>query len=238
MEYPALEYVTKSMHSAFYPKLLGTYERELQAAIEAIIALAPDCIINVGAGEGYYSVGLAIRCPSTRLVAFEADSQAHPVLRAVADRNSVLDRIQVCGTCDLRKLAAALSGSERPVVVCDVEGYEDILLDLEAVPTLRRSWVLVELHEAAVPGVTERITRRFCDTHQIVAIQEQLRTRADYPFRSWATYLLPEYYVTFMVREHRKERMTWLWMSPVCQTTRAAVGNAVVESAPAAHDSD
>src|SRR4051795_10844916 len=40
------------------PKLLGIYERELHGAIEAAIRAQPDVIVNVGAADGYYAVGL------------------------------------------------------------------------------------------------------------------------------------------------------------------------------------
>ena len=44
------------------PKLLGIYERELHGAIEAAIRAQPGLIVNVGAADGYYAVGLARRC--------------------------------------------------------------------------------------------------------------------------------------------------------------------------------
>ena len=43
------------------PKLLGCYEAELHAIIEEILAATPDLVINIGATEGYYAIGMARR---------------------------------------------------------------------------------------------------------------------------------------------------------------------------------
>ena len=45
-------------------KLLGTYEKELWPIIDQIIATAYPLIIDIGAAEGYYAVGLAMRIPA------------------------------------------------------------------------------------------------------------------------------------------------------------------------------
>jgi hypothetical protein len=41
-------------------KLLGTYEQELHPVFEEVIAKQPRTIIDIGAAEGYYAVGLAL----------------------------------------------------------------------------------------------------------------------------------------------------------------------------------
>src|SRR5262245_12927877 len=54
-----------------WPKLLGTYEVELQPLFEQIVAASPLTVINVGAAEGYYAAGLAVRCPAACVIAYE-----------------------------------------------------------------------------------------------------------------------------------------------------------------------
>jgi hypothetical protein len=122
--------------------------------------------------------------------------------------------VEVRGRCEPVDLSAALVGATRPVVICDVEGYENVLLNHAAVPALAITRVLVETHEKVVPGITTLLENRFATTHIVSRIREEVRTTTDYPFHTWATRLLPKYYVTFMVREHRFERMNWLWMVP------------------------
>ncbi len=66
-------------------KLLGTYEKELWPIIEEIIARDYRTIIDIGAAEGYYVVGLAQRMPEARVVAFEAQLKIHPRIRRVGE---------------------------------------------------------------------------------------------------------------------------------------------------------
>jgi hypothetical protein len=53
------------------PKLLGIYERELNPYIDQACALNFSRIVDVGAAEGYYAVGMALRNPHARVIAFE-----------------------------------------------------------------------------------------------------------------------------------------------------------------------
>src|SRR3954454_23679734 len=76
------------------PKLLGIYERELHGAVEAAIRARPAVIVNVGAADGYYAVGLPRRCPAAAVHAFEADAAAADLCRRVAAANGVDVRVE------------------------------------------------------------------------------------------------------------------------------------------------
>ena len=80
------------------PGLIGAYERELHDVLERLIASGGyDRVVNVGAGEGYYAVGLARRLPDIPIIAFEADDALPPVLRANARANGVGERVTING---------------------------------------------------------------------------------------------------------------------------------------------
>ena len=63
--------------------------------------------------------------------------------------------------CELKDLSAELRREPCALIFMDVEGAEDLLLDPMAVPALLHVEILVELHDVSVPGVTDRIQRRF-----------------------------------------------------------------------------
>lgn len=179
--FAGMAYDARSYCSAILPKFLGTYELEITPAIEAIVAADCDRIVDVGAAEGYYAVGLALRVPAARLVAFEMYPPARALLQRLARRNGVLDRLHVRGECNPEALADALDGAGRPAVVCDCEGAEDLLLDPERVPALRRAVVLVESHEGMVAGVNDRLRARFGPSHEVTLIPSRPRTPDDLP---------------------------------------------------------
>jgi hypothetical protein len=217
-----MRYVETSVLSVYYPKLLGVYERELHPVIESIIALRPKRIIDIGAAEGYYAVGLARALPDTTVVAYEETDEGRNLLTAMAGLNGVTDHMTIFGRCEPADLKGELVGVGKAVIVCDVEGYEKMLLDPDTVPALRSAWVLVELHEFACRGITEVLRKRFESTHRIVHIQQTVRTRNDYPYNSWYTRLLPRAYAIYLVDEFRPEPMSWFWMEPVGEQRGAA----------------
>jgi hypothetical protein len=136
------------------PKLLGIYERELHGAIEAAIRTQPGVIVNVGAADGYYAVGLARRCPNATVIAYEADPEQRELCRRVAAANGV--------EIDLRGRAERLDAPPGALVVIDCEGCERALLE----PPLPAT-IVVELHDFLEPGVGEAIAERFADTHEV-----------------------------------------------------------------------
>jgi hypothetical protein len=212
--FAGMRYVDASVGSCFIPKLLGTYERELAGRIEWICRKQPKLIIDVGAAEGYYAIGLALQNPQARVIAFELDETGQSALSAMARLNGVAHRLTVRGRCEPAGLAAALEGDSAPVVICDVEGDEDKLLNPEQVPGLPKATLLVETHEFLRPGVTAELCRRFAPSHAIERIWQEPRSRAEFPWRTLGTALLPVSYLDWAVSEWRPERMSWLWMMP------------------------
>ena len=71
--FAGMRYVSNSIGGAYLPKLLGIYERELTQVMEAACARQPRLIVDIGAAEGYYAVGLALRNPQATVIAFEAE---------------------------------------------------------------------------------------------------------------------------------------------------------------------
>ena len=59
----------------------------------------------------------------------------------------------------------------RAFVISDCEGFEDHLSAGAAVPALRTATMIIEVHEPAVPGVTQRLLERFRATHEITTIE-------------------------------------------------------------------
>jgi hypothetical protein len=216
-----MRYVDASIGSAYLPKLLGTYERELAYLIEQVCANPPGLIVDLGAAEGYYAVGLALRNSHARVIAFEQDIAGREALRKMARLNGVADQVEIRGRCEAADLQLCLSSwsaevahvpDRVPFVICDVEGDERLLLDLATVPSLETANVLVEIHEFIRPGITEELRARFAPTHSIECIWQSARSRGEFPFSSAGTWLLPGSYLDAALSEWRPVRMCWLWM--------------------------
>ena len=196
------------------PKLLGSYERELSEVFEALAREGHRRIVNVGAAEGYYAVGLARSIPDSEVLAYEADPPRRELMARIAELNGVPDRVGIRGECDIESLRLAV-GDGPCLVLMDVEGAEEGLLDPSAIPGLQRCTILVELHPHAVEGIGALIRGRFDDTHAIDEVVDEPRTWEDFPLRVPAAIrlLFREALVNTM-NERRPAHTPWLVMRP------------------------
>jgi hypothetical protein len=170
------------------PKLLGVYERELHGAIEDAVRADPEVIVNVGAADGYYAVGLARRCPDAVVWAYEADARQRDLCARVAAANGV--SVQIAGAAGPDELRALPPG--RALIVMDCEGCERALLE----PPLDAT-IIAELHDFFDPGVGDAIVGRFAPTHEVVVVPTAPQPPARHP-----------------LSEQRPAPMRWAVMTP------------------------
>lgn len=219
--FAGMRYIENSVGSAYMPKILGTYELELHSIIQDLCSERFTLIIDVGAAEGYYAVGMAMRNLSTRIIAFETEPEGQDLLKKMAQLNNVVDRITIAGTCDISSLENVLNFQDKCLLIMDVEGAEKELLNPEIIPKISNCEILLELHECICPGVAEIIKSRFSHTHNIERIWERKRQYSDIPFNSlWKKWILPmtEEYRWIENKETGKiesRNMSWLYMQPL-----------------------
>jgi hypothetical protein len=213
--FSGMKYVRDSVGGQLYPKILGTYELELAPIIKALNERPIEKIIDIGAAEGYYAVGLAMMNQQARVVAFEATSDGMQLIRQMAVENGVNDRVEIKGYCTPDDLAGCLGDGRHCLIVMDVEGFEDQLIDLTKCPGLANAYLLIELHDFAAEGLGVRIEERLRVSHDITEVWEQERTMGDFPVR-----VSPLRQAAFKklfrrsMNEHRVERMRWFYCEP------------------------
>ena len=164
------------------PKLLGCYESELHGIIEEILATEPDLVINIGATEGYYAIGMVRRLPATFVHAFDTEPKSQEICRQAAALNNVSNRVSVTGQCTSELLQAILPRGRTPVVICDCEGSERDLLDPQRVPALRTATLVVECHDYIDPSITQTLVDRLSPSHNLEGIRESGRDPNAIPF--------------------------------------------------------
>ncbi|MBV8206462.1 MAG: hypothetical protein JO041_06695 [Acidobacteria bacterium] len=182
-------------------KLLGAYEIQCAQFVTMAIATGYSQVINIGAAEGYYAVGFALKLPGAEIVAFEADHQNRCLLEKQARLNGV--RVQVEGLCTPGTLSERLKPAA--LLVVDCEGAELQLLDPAKVPELRSADILVEFHDYLNPELSGTILRRFEQTHRHEIVPQERPSAALYPLLSP---LSPEDQACFL-NEPRLPGMTW-----------------------------
>jgi len=212
----SLRYVKTSVGSSYYPKILGTYELELHDLIEALCKERFERIVNVGAAEGYYAVGMAVRCPHSQVVAAEMEAEGRQLLAEMVQMNNVSQRVTIFGACNVTNLPALLTGSSqvKSLVIMDIEGAEAELLDPEKVADLKHCTILVEVHDGANTGpIGDQLIERFQQTHKITRMWSRKRHISDLPLQvPFVTRHLAE-----LMNEGRKVGLCWMIMRPISQ---------------------
>lgn len=199
-----MHYVARASEGGRAPRLLGAYEASLGPVLEGIIASAPELILDIGCAEGYYAVGLARRLPATQVIARDSDPDAQEMCRAMASANGVT--VEVGGLFTGPDFD--ICSRARSVVICDIEGAEDALLDPATAPGLIRADILVEVHEAMLPGLTSRLAARFAATHRITRLDRRLD---DSGLPDWM-HGLSDMDRLLALWEWRSGPTPWLWM--------------------------
>jgi hypothetical protein len=164
-----MKFVAQSAEGCHVPKLLGCYEAELHAHIVAAAGRGYAAVINIGAAEGYYAVGLARLMPNARVYAYDTNAAAHPVCQSLAERNGVAERVSIGGAFrgeDFERFAG-----QGTLVVCDIEGGETALLDPQRYPALKGMDLIVELHDSPEAKPSVLIPERFGATHGVTMVR-------------------------------------------------------------------
>ena len=152
------------------PHLAGTFEAELlHPVIEAMVKSQPSLFVNIGAADGYYAVGMRLRLPDSQVITFEADPVRFRICSRVARLNGT--KIDLRALCTVEALAAL--DTTDATVLCDVDGAEMELIDPERVGWLRTATLLIEVHEAFAPGVTDALRERLEPTHSLESIERR-----------------------------------------------------------------
>ena len=165
-----IEFLEKSSEGCHMAKLFGTYEQPLHQYIEEIISSNYQTIFNIGSAEGYYSVGLAKRMPKTNILSFDIDISAQKACLELATKNNLQDLINI--KAEFHPSILSDYKDSKNLILCDVEGEERKLLDIENYKVLKEIDILVESHECLQPGITKELITKFSATHKIIVIQD------------------------------------------------------------------
>lgn len=196
------------------PKILGTYELEIHSAIERLEAHRFDRIINVGAGEGYYAVGAALKWPEAVVCAFEADRNKHSQILKLSQDNAVWDRVKIFGICHVDDLIASLDELLSTLILIDVEGAELELLNPESIAQLKKAVIIVETHDCLVEECSSIIERRFQASHTIEKYRTKERNVEDFTIKNSLLNRIFAKKIVELMCENRPAPQEWFIMFP------------------------
>lgn len=156
-----------SFNSARLPKLMGTYESEIYPDLERLTSERPELLIDIGAADGYYAVGLARRLPGTPVRCFDLNPEALAFCHRMAELNqaknlSIETIFQPAYFESLRE--------KRALLIVDIDGGEKPLFTEDAVKCLKKSSLIIETHDYLDESITRNLTALFSATHKVKII--------------------------------------------------------------------
>jgi hypothetical protein len=209
LRYPRLQ----SVGSALLPKLLGSYESELHATLEELLANDYNTVVDIGCAEGYYAVGLGLRLRNADIYAFDTDPRARQACAEMARLNGVDSRIHIGGLCDKNVLRSLPLGM-RALIVADCEGYEKKLFDDEMCQCLARHSLIIEAHDFIDIEISPYLRDVFSKTHCVRSIRstDDIQKAHTYRYELLGKYDTNER--RLILGERRPGIMEWLAMTP------------------------
>ena len=152
--------------STLSPKLLGTYEAELNSHLDRLLAKDYPLIIDIGGAEGYYAIGAAMRWPNAKVLAYELGREARDAMSEMAEANGVCENLDIRAECMFGDLY-----EQRAFVICDIEGCEaELLVDEDAAAAFANCDFLIETHDMFRPGICETLRAQFAKTHEVTVV--------------------------------------------------------------------
>jgi hypothetical protein len=195
-------------------KLYGLYEKEV---LDFLVSLTGRTVlVNLGAGEGYYSVGLIRSGTVERSLAFEIDEKGRAAIATNAEQNGVAGRIKVFGAADgtlARTLAAEGVAPGSAIILCDIEGAEFSVIDDALASAYREAVFVIELHPFAVEGgeaLLAALIARLAPSHELRRVKAGHRDWVGIP----ALEALNDNARALAVSEGRKLQAEWLFAVP------------------------
>jgi hypothetical protein len=130
------------------PKLFGLYEQEILQLLSDLRGQRR-VLINLGAADGYYGIGLVSAGLFERSVCFEQSEKGRAVIAKTAQNNGVADKVTILGAAgaDFPKVIAELGFKASDcLILCDVEGAEFSIFSGQCLDSLQGAHVIIELH--------------------------------------------------------------------------------------------
>ena len=200
------------------PKLLGLYEQEVLEKI-ASRQRKWDCVINLGAGDGYYGVGLVKSGLAARSICFEQSSEGQAAIKRSAESNGVADHVVILGRAggdfldgpELQGIALA-----KTLIIIDIEGGEFGLLTDNLLNRLKHAELIIELHGRFIsqdPNVETGFLQKLAEYFRCDIFSMQQRDLSKIPeaafFGDSDRWLL--------CSEGRPYLMRWVYCRPISQ---------------------
>ena len=193
--------------------LFGIYEEEVLNSIMSV-SNKYDVFVDLGAADGYYSIGSLISKKFKTSYSFEISNKGREVIQKNATVNKVSHKLHIFGeaTKDFYKNIPK-KDLNSAVILIDIEGAEFSLLDSQVFSHLKKSIIFIELHDWFFKDGEKKMAKLMRDAKPFFKISRLTTTSRDLSrFPELFDYSDSERWL--IASEGRSKLMTWLRLDP------------------------
>jgi hypothetical protein len=210
-----LKFQNKHVAAAGIPTILGTYEKEIHSFFTINFLKKYKNFIDIGAGEGYYLAGVLKNNPHIKGIAFEQNINGLNLIKENIALNGFKNEVLLYGKAAINLVKKVLVDiiNQPTLILVDIEGFEETLLNPEEIEELLNVDLIVEVHEHFIPGLEKLMENRFSKTHSITKVTSQERNINDLPIKlPLVIKLIFKKYIIHLMGEGRAKKMNWFIM--------------------------
>ena len=199
----------------FSSKYLGSYESQIQSKI---IFLSKkfnlNCIVDLGAAEGYHLISLLRKKVFKKGLAYEINSKSRDILEKNAKINKVNKKITIHKQADFNSLKKNLAKSNlnKTLFLVDIEGNEFFLFDEEFCKYFSKSFFIIEDHNFNIRN--NKIKKKFYITLKKFYKFDIIENKTKNPFEYKILDKFTDDEKYLMMSEGRPETMSWIILTP------------------------
>lgn len=213
--FKGLKFQNKHVAAAQVPTILGIYEKELHSYFTPAFLKKYKNFVDIGAGEGYILAGVIKNNPQIKGIAFEQNINGLNLIKENIILNGFTNEVVLHGEADIYLVRKVLSeiANQPTLILVDIEGFEETLLNPKEIEELLNVDLIVEVHEHFKPGLEHLLENRFSTTHTITKITTQERNMNDLPINlPLVIKLIFKKYIILLMGEGRAKKMNWFIM--------------------------
>lgn len=207
--YPSM----KSVGSSFYPKIIGSYEKELWPILNEMKANDYSDIIDIGCAEGYYAVGFARMFENAIIHAYDTNFEARKLCREMSVINNVEERIKIHTNCS-SEILEDFNFSRKGLIICDCEGCEKNIFTHKNLENMKNCDLIIETHDFLDINISVKIKELFKNTHDLISIKsiDDIEKAHTYKFKVLDKCTLED--KLLYLSEYRPKIMEWVICKP------------------------
>lgn len=163
---------------------LGLYEKELLNFIDGIKKNSFNTLIDIGAADGYYAIGMLASKKVTHAICFEKSEEGRETIKRNWINNGSPGTLQILGEASVKSISEIpIIHRNNSLIIIDIEGGEFELITIEFLQLLSTSTILLEIHNWINEFNIQysNLLRRIAEHHNIFKINRVERSTLNIP---------------------------------------------------------